>query len=158
MTCGFWSSPAIAKTGSPGSIFCRPKIIIDTRISVGIATSARLAMIRSMNGLPLDAHATQTDQPVRIGREALHFLRQRIRPRLRVQIDDRVFTGEDLLRGVVDRLAFRDRRFYASIVEQLVDIRVAITPVVQITLTGHELMQVAIGVRAARPAEIQQFE
>src|SRR5258708_32869432 len=97
MTCGFWSSPAIAMTGSPGSIFCRPKIIIDTRISVGIATSARLAMIRSMNVLPLDAHATQTDQTVRIGLEALHFLRHRVRPRLRVEMDDRVFIGEALL-------------------------------------------------------------
>src|SRR5471030_1918606 len=134
MTCGFWSSPAIAMTGSPGSIFCKPKIIIDTRISVGIATSARLAMIRSMEGLPLDAHATQTDQPVRIGREALHFLRQRARPRLRVEIDDRIFIGEDLLRGVIDRLAFGYRRFHARIVEQLVDIRIAIAPVVQVAL------------------------
>src|SRR6266702_8129901 len=150
MTCGFWSSPAIAMTGSPGSSFCRPKIIIDTRLSVGIAMSARLAMIRNMIRSALDADAAQTDQAIRVGREALDFLRQHIRPRLRVDVDDRVFVGEDLRGGVVERLAFGGRGLDARLVQQTVHLAVAVMPVVQIALARVELVQIAARIHAAR--------
>ena len=53
MTSGFLSSPARASAGSPGSSFCSPKTIIETRSNVGRATPKRRRSRASMSESPL---------------------------------------------------------------------------------------------------------
>src|SRR5215510_201070 len=73
-TAGSRSSPAMISAGSPGSSCCRPKISIDTRISVGMICSSR--WLRKASIALLQPDADDADQPVGHLLVALDLVRQ----------------------------------------------------------------------------------
>src|SRR3546814_5707508 len=95
----------------------------------------------------------QPDHAIRIRNETLDFLVQRPDPGRVIEVDDRHVLIEDLARRVVARLAILVVAALARLVQQLVHLRVAVLRIVDAALAGDELVQVAVGIDAARPAD-----
>src|SRR4029077_18621389 len=103
-TLGSRSSPAMISAGSPGRSCCRPKISIDTRISVGMICSSR--WVRKASTL-LELHTDHAHQPVGHLLVALDLVGKRHQHLYVVEIDDRGIGEEFLRHDLVGLLAFR---------------------------------------------------
>src|SRR6476661_5850743 len=98
-TLGSRSSPAMISAGSPGSSCCRPKISIDTRITVGMICSRRRMRKASTLFLLLQLEADHPHQPVGHLLVALELVGVRHQHLRMVEVDDRAFGqkfGRDL--------------------------------------------------------------
>src|SRR5438874_3124205 len=90
--------------GSPGKSCCRPKISIDTRISVGMICSSRWVRKASKVLLQLDAdHAHQAVRQLLIAFDLVGMRHQDLGV---IEVDDRALGEEFLRHYFVDLLAF----------------------------------------------------
>src|SRR5208282_1253786 len=99
MTSGSRSSPASTRAGSPGSSCCSPKMMIETKTTVGTAITRRRMRKASMAAgrswpdpagrVLLELEARHAHEPVRKGREARELLAEAVDPAAVVKIDDR---------------------------------------------------------------------
>src|SRR5260370_27196386 len=148
-TLGSRSSPAMINAGSPGRSCCRPKISIDTRISVGMICSSR--WVRKASTL-LQLHTNHAHEPVGHLLIALDLVGKRHQHLHVVEVEDRAlgeeFLGDDfvglLALGRIARGA-RDgvRRF---------DLLIAELGVLFPRVGGLEDERIAVGIAAAAPA------
>src|SRR3954467_370628 len=92
-TAGSRSSPAMISAGSPGSSCCRPKISIDTMISVGMICSSR--WVRKASTVLLEPEADHAHQAVGHLLVALEPVGVRDQYLRVIEVDDRAF-GEVL--------------------------------------------------------------
>src|SRR6478752_2688126 len=92
-TLGSRSSPAMISAGSPGRSCCRPKISIDTRMSVGMICSSR--WVRKESKVLLQLDADHAHQPVGNLLVALDLVGKRHQHATMVDVEDRAF-GQEL--------------------------------------------------------------
>src|SRR5712671_2724197 len=135
-TLGSRSSPAMISAGSPGSSCCRPKISIDTRISVGMICSSR--WVRKASKVLLQLDADHAHQAVRQLLVALNLVGMRHQHLGVVEIDDRAlgeeFPGHDL----VELLAFGEIALGTRLGMGRIDLLVAELAVVLRRVAGLE--------------------
>src|SRR5258708_1084299 len=111
-TLGSRSSPAMISAGSPGSSCCRPKISIDTRISVGMICSSR--RVRKATKVLLQPDADHAHESVRHLLVTLDLVRNRYQDTAMIEVEDRAIGQEpprDRLVGLLPlrRVALRTR-------------------------------------------------
>src|SRR5471032_2271423 len=121
---GSRSSPAMISAGSPGSSCCRPKISIDTRISVGMICSSR--RVRKTSIL-LELQSDHAHQPVGHLPVAVELVAVRHQYLRMIEVEDRTGAfrrepGRDIL---VRGLAVGCRALGARLVLCCVDLGIA---------------------------------
>src|SRR6476646_9224458 len=103
-TLGSRSSPAMISAGSPGSSCCRPKISIDTRISVGMICSSR--WVRKASKVLPQLDTDHADEAVRHLLVALDLVGMRHQDLGVIEIEDRALGEEFLRHDLVELPAF----------------------------------------------------
>src|ERR1700730_1094840 len=127
-----------------------------------MAATARNALMRRRRTCPCllrtKSNVFEPDHPVRMHHKSLQLLGHGKNTWLRVKVDNRQFGHQNLLCGIVKSDALRLISGLPRLVKRAIHLRIAISSVVPIPLTGYELMKVAIGIDAARPRIHAQFK
>src|SRR5713101_9235202 len=95
------------------------------------------------------AHAAQADQPVGVRHETVELAGEAVEPFGVPEIEDRLLVAEDLGDPIVGLFALRLVRGEAARLEELVELGIAIMPVIARRLAGEEGLDVRVGVDAA---------
>src|SRR5260370_34711539 len=148
-TLGSRSSPAMISAGSPGRSCCRPKISIDTRISVGMICSSR--WVRKASTL-LQLHADHAHQPVGHLLVAFDLVGERHQHLHVVEVEDRALGEEFLVDDFVGLLALRRIARGARYGGRRVDLLIAELAVVLRRVARLEDERIAVGIPAPAPA------
>src|SRR5271166_3715265 len=156
MTCGSFSSPAMTSAGSPGSKCCSRKMINDTKNSVGTSCRSLLPKKVSMEARASPSPELQADHPYQtVGQLPVAFqpcgMRNQHKAVIEIELGN-IFEN-DLGELFVHGLALRHIGERASLVEQLVGLRIAITGVILRRLAFMEDVEIAVGIRAAAPGQ-----
>src|SRR5262249_7775805 len=147
--------------GSPGSNCCSEKMSTDTKNKVGISCSRRLprrfnmADAVSPTGQPysLERKPHHADKAVRHLRVAVKFCRVRDENTTVIEVDLGNIRENGLRQFFVNRLARGDFRRDARLVEQFVDIGVAIAHRVLRRVALEEDVRIAVGISAPAPCQ-----
>src|ERR1051325_4197862 len=151
-TSSLRSSPARASAGSPGRSCCSPKIRIETKNSVGTIRARRCSRYFSIASLrhpqPLQPHHSvgHRAQAGELGAVAPQ-------PMAVEDVTDRAVAVHLLGDLLVELDALRRVEGAARLVDELVDLRVAVARIVERRLAGEVDLQVAVGIGAAAPGE-----
>src|SRR5579883_869359 len=106
----------------------------------------------------LELEVDDAHEAVGIGLEAGELLRIAVNPLAVIEIDDRQIALRDRIDLVIELLARGGIARLARLVQQLVDLGVAVAPVIEVPLAGEEGIEVAVRIDAAAPADLIGFE
>src|SRR5262249_16484344 len=148
----------MTSAGSPGRSCCSEKMITDTKNNVGMSCNSRLPrkvsmafarLARSLFQLQSDhAHETVSQLPITLKPRRVSDQHARV-----IEVENRRIFQNDLGQLFVDRLALGHVGGNARLVEQIVDLRIAIACIIQGRLALVEGINVAVGISAAAPTE-----
>src|SRR3954452_1016538 len=159
MACGLRSSPASVSAGLPGSA-CSPAntMTLAAKMTISAAPARRSRKLRTALRPGREPGLLEPQQAVAELLDPRDLLRHAREVMVVVEVDQRVRGQQHLRRLRVHLLApaLVERR--AGLVEQRVELRVGVAGVVLRAGLGDELLDVAVGVDAPRPPDLERVE